>query len=114
MKHRYLLVMIQHVEQIQQVLGRQLLVENLSAYLTLPGSTMSEQEILVELRHATGCGLLIDLNNILVNAHNDDESDPLSVGREWLNMIPPDSVGEIHLAGFTPPSSQDLAVDDHA
>lgn len=109
-----LMVMIQHVDQIQQKLGRQLLVENLSAYLSLPGSTMSEQEFLIELRHATGCGLLIDLNNILVNAHNDNASDPLKAGREWLNVIPSDSVGEIHLAGFTPPGEAGIAIDDHA
>lgn len=109
-----LLVMTQHVDQIQQKLGRQILVENLSAYLHLPNSTMSEQEFLIELRNATGCGLLIDLNNILVNAHNNGTTDPLRAGREWLDIIPGDSVGEIHLAGFTPPKEQELAIDDHS
>ena len=109
-----LMVMIQHVDQIQQKLGRQILVENLSAYLDLPNSTMSEQEFLIELRNVTGCGLLIDLNNILVNAYNDGATDILKTGREWLDIIPRDSVGEIHLAGFTTPSDQALAIDDHS
>ena len=109
-----LMVISQNVDQIQQTLGRQILVENLSAYLHLPFSTMSEQAFLIELQRITGCGLLIDLNNILVNAYNEDASDLLKAGQAWLDVIPTDSVGEIHLAGFTPPSDQGLAIDDHS
>lgn len=109
-----LLVMTRHVDQIQQMTGRQLLVENLSAYLKLPGSTMSEQEFIIKLRDATGCGLLIDLNNILVNAHNEGASDTLRTGQEWVDIIPADAVGEIHLAGYTLPNEQELAIDDHS
>lgn len=107
-------VMVQHVDHIQQMMGRQLLVENLSAYITLPDSIMSEQEFLVRLSEATGCGLLIDLNNILVNAVNGNQEDILSVGKKWLATIPKDSVGEFHLAGYTSPVNGEMAVDDHA
>ena len=107
-------VMTWHIDQLQQRMGHQLLIENLSAYITLPGSTMSEQEFLVALRDITGCGLLIDLNNILVNAINAGEDDILSAGKDWLRAIPSGSVGEFHLAGHSYPALGELAVDDHA
>lgn len=109
-----LMVISQNVDQIQQKLGRQILVENLSAYLSLPFSTMSEQEFLIELQRITGCGLLVDLNNIIVNAYNEGAGDILNTANEWLKVIPADSVKEIHLAGFTPPIDRALAIDDHS
>lgn len=107
-------IMCQNIDKVQQILGRQILVENLSAYLRLPSSTMLEQEFLVELHNKTGCGLLIDINNILVNAYNEGLIDHLSTGRKWLDNIPKNSVGEIHLAGFTIPKNTALAIDDHS
>ncbi len=107
-------VLANHVDQIQQRIGRQLLVENLSAYLSLPGSTMSEQEFLVALTDATGCKILLDLNNILINARNEQSENALQVGRDYIDVIPADRVGEIHLAGFSEPAPGRLAVDDHA
>jgi len=109
-----LAIMIERVDQVQQLLGRQILVENLSMYLRFPGSTMSEPEFLAELAKTTGCGLLIDLNNILVNAFNDLAINSLEAGIEWLKLIPKEHVGEIHLAGFSLPRPGQLAVDDHA
>lgn len=109
-----LTIMAQQIDRVQQYLGRQILVENLSAYLKLPGSTMSEPEYLVEICEKTGCGLLLDLNNILVNAYNDEVDDVITAGTDWLGSIPADYVKEIHLAGFTPPTPGSIAIDDHA
>ena len=109
-----LAVMAKHIDQIQQRLGRALLVENLSAYITLSGSTMSEQSFLSKLTEITECGLLIDLNNILVNAYNQEQQDPLEHAKAWLTSIPNHKVGEIHLAGFTVPSAGSMAIDDHS
>lgn len=107
-------IFTQRVDQVQQLLGRQILVENLSYYLSFPDNTMTEAEFLVELSTATGCGLLLDLNNILVNAFNEQESEPIAAGETWLQQIPAGLVGEIHLAGYTPPLPGQLAIDDHA
>lgn len=107
-------VMSAHVERIQQQLGRQLLVENLSAYLTLPGSTMTENAFLVALHQRTGCGLLVDLNNILINARNAGVDDVLKTSQIWLDTLPRGAVGEIHLAGYSEPLIGEFAVDDHA
>lgn len=113
-----LAIMTAHVDQIQQHLGRQLLVENLSAYLALPGSTMSEKEFLLTLSDKTECGLLVDLNNILVNEYNADntaeDAAAIESAKLWLSDIPAEKVGEIHLAGFTQPGNGGIAVDDHS
>ena len=85
-----------HVEQVQEKLGRQLLVENLSSYLSFKQSEMSEGEFLAELSRRTGCGILFDVNNLYVNALN------LGVDAEaFLETIPVDAVAEFHLAGYS-------------
>lgn len=109
-----LAILATNVDQLQQRLGRPLLIENLSAYLEMPGSTFSEPEFLTRLQQQTQCGLLVDLNNILVNAHNQGEPEPLSYAKEWLRAIPAQAVGEIHLAGYSQVSPEQLAVDDHS
>ncbi|MGA8863267.1 MAG: DUF692 domain-containing protein [Gallionella sp.] len=84
------------VEQVQEALGRQLLVENLSSYLAFTHSEMSEGEFLAELVARTGCGILFDVENLYVNARN------LGVDAEaFISAIPADAVGEYHLAGFS-------------
>lgn len=112
-------VMTRHVDQIQQRFGKRLLVENLSAYITLPGSTMSEKEFLIALSERTNCGLLVDLNNILINEHNiqrevEDKSFVLEKAKLWLDGFSKNSIGEFHLAGFSKPSKNGIAVDDHS
>lgn len=107
-------VMVDNVNQVQQLLGRQILVENLSAYVEFNFSDMRETEFLAELVDKTGCGLLVDLNNLLVNARNFSDQKPLSVARKWLREIPSDAVGEIHLAGFTKVKEGELIIDDHS
>jgi uncharacterized protein (UPF0276 family) len=84
------------VEQVQEKLGRQLLVENLSSYLSFTQSEMSEGEFLNELVSRTGCGILFDVENLYVNARN------IGVDAEaFIKSIPVASVKEYHLAGFS-------------
>lgn len=109
-----LVVLAHNIDRMQQVLGRSLLVENLSAYIQYSQTSMSEDEFLVRLWELTGCHLLLDLNNILVTANNLTAVEPLEFAKQWLNNIPCDIVGEIHLAGFTDVSPGQLAVDDHS
>ena len=116
-------VLCRNVDQVQNHLQRQFMVENLSAYLAwrpFPDDEgMSETEFLVALTRRTGCLLLVDVNNIYVNALNaarsDPELDPDRVCRDWLNQIPPQVVGELHLAGHCRVSDAhgDIVIDDH-
>ena len=108
-------VMCSNVQRVQDRLGRQLLVENLSAYVTLQGSDRSEPSFLGELAQRTGCGLLIDVNNIYVNALNQRlagcPADPVQVCKDWLDTIPAQFVGELHVAGHR--HCGDIVIDDH-
>ena len=82
------------VEQVQDALGRTILVENVSAYLRFRGDTMSEAAFLAELARRTGCGVLLDVNNLYVNQQNHGE-DALAA----IAALPVGSVGELHLGG---------------
>ncbi len=85
----------EHIAQTQDALGRRILVENPALYLSLTGD-ISMIELYVEAAKMAGAGLLFDLNNIYVCAHN------LGTGtKDWLAAVPAAEVGEIHLAGFT-------------
>lgn len=84
------------VEYVQETLRRRLLVENPSSYLGFTHSTLAEWEFLSALTARTGCGLLLDVNNIHVSAHNLG-FDPLA----YLDGIPADAVAEFHLAGHS-------------
>lgn len=95
-----------HVAETQDFLDRQILVENISSYLQFQHSTMAEADFIVELVSITGCGLLLDVNNLYVNAVNNGV-DALA----YLEKIPVDTVKEIHLAGFD--SMDDLLIDTH-
>jgi uncharacterized protein (UPF0276 family) len=106
--------MVKNVNQIQQRLGRKILVENLSAYIKMPGSTMHETDFLISLCEQTECGLIVDLNNILVNEKNVDKSQILDAAKAWLNQIPAQHIGEFHLAGYSQPAVGALAIDDHS
>lgn len=83
------------IDEIQNVLQRPLLIENITRYLTRRGSTIPEGEFIAKASGRTGCGILLDLNNVYVNAVN-CHLDPF----EFLNAIPDGAVWEIHLAGF--------------
>ncbi|WP_084624113.1 DUF692 domain-containing protein [Oceanospirillum beijerinckii] len=84
------------VDQAQQVLGRQILVENPTAYLNYKDSIFSEWDFLNQIVEQTGCGLLLDLNNIYVNSVNHSFD-----CQDYLDNINLDAVGELHLAGFS-------------
>ena len=95
-----------HVSQVQDRLGRRILVENPSSYLTFRHSTMSEPEFLGALVAKTGCGLLLDVNNIYVSAQNQRFD-----AAAYIAAIPASVVGEYHIAGHT--DTGDLLIDTH-
>jgi uncharacterized protein len=108
-------VMCANVQRVQDRLQRPIAVENLSAYLRWRDADMSETQFLGSLAQRTGCSLLVDVNNLYVNALNDrlhgEPADPLAQGRQWLDDIPASQVAEIHLAGHA--HCGDIVIDDH-
>jgi uncharacterized protein len=103
-----------NLHQAQDAIGRILLIENICSYRPAQQSDMSETEFLTELCHRTGCGLLIDLNNLVVNAVNQQEPDIQTYIGDWLTQIPSITVGEYHLAGCASVNPGDIMVDDHS
>lgn len=92
--HDALLHVAARVQQVQETLGRRILIENLSYYLAFSSSEMREEEFLSELVARTGCGILFDVNNLYVNTVN------LGVdAAAFMRGIPAHAVGEFHLAG---------------
>jgi len=100
---------VRNVDLLQERLGRQVAIENPSCYLGFAHSTMSEPEFLSELARRSGCGLLIDANNIHVTAHN-LRLDP----RAWL-ALPADAITQYHLAGHAvnDAGGEPILIDDH-
>jgi uncharacterized protein (UPF0276 family) len=86
---------IDHVDETQQWLGRKILLENPSTYLLFAESTIDEVDFLAEIARRTGCGLLLDVNNVMVSAVNHG-LDPVA----YIDRFPIELVGEIHLAGY--------------
>jgi uncharacterized protein len=84
-----------HIEETQEALGRRMLLENPSTYVLFAESAIPETEFLAEIARRTGCGLLLDVNNVEVSATNHG-FDPLA----YLEAFPLEHVGEIHLAGY--------------
>lgn len=107
-------VLIENIDRVQQTLGRQLLLENVSSYVDFDHSQLSETEFLVTTAERSQCKLLVDLNNLLVNAKNAGSLTPLEDATQWLNEIPSHLVGEIHLAGYSFNSANDIIIDDHS
>ena len=84
------------IQQVQEMLGRPVLIENLSSYIAFNSSEMSEGEFLAELTQRTGCGILFDVNNLYVNSRN------LGVDAlAFIESLPASAVGEYHLAGHS-------------
>lgn len=108
-------VMCSNVSQVQDRLRRPIAVENLSAYVQWQQADMSETSFLNALALRTGCGLLVDVNNLYVNALNaqlrGDTQAPLEACQAWLNAINPQHVAELHLAGHV--HCGDIVIDDH-
>jgi uncharacterized protein len=99
-------LVVSHVQETQDFLQRKILVENVSSYLEFTESDIPEWEFVAEVAKRAGCGILLDVNNIYVNSRNHGfDADT------YLNAIPADAVGEIHLAGFQ--ESGALLIDTH-
>lgn len=101
----------EHVDQVQSSLKRPMLLENPSTYLQFERSTLDETDFISEIIRRTGCGLLLDVNNVYVSCIN-HQRDPLA----YIDALPLHAVGEIHLAGFaedTDSLGDRLLIDDH-
>lgn len=100
-----------HIDEVQETIGRSILLENPSTYVIFPASTMSETDFIREVVRRTGCGLLLDVNNVFVSATNHGYS---ALG--YLADFPLEHVGEIHLAGHTVQADDEgdlLLIDSH-
>ena len=100
-----------HIDEVQTLLGRQMLLENPATYLLFEESTIEETDFLSEVARRTGCGLLLDVNNVFVAATN-HRLDP----RDYLKRFPVQWVREIHLSGHsetTDDAGAPLLIDSH-
>jgi uncharacterized protein (UPF0276 family) len=100
-----------HVDEVQTALGRQMLLENPSTYLDFAESSIAEVDFLAEISRRTGCGLLLDINNVFVSATNHGTS-----ALDYLDRFPLDRVAEIHLGGHdadTGEAGEPLLIDSH-
>jgi uncharacterized protein (UPF0276 family) len=103
-------IMVRNVQQVQERLRRPIAVENLSAYLRWADDALDEPQFFNELARRSGCSMLLDLNNIVVNAINHGV-DPVATACRFVDAIDARHVAEIHLAGFN--AHGPLAIDDH-
>ena len=102
---------VEHIDLVQSVLGRQMLLENPATCLLFEESTIPETAFLAEIVRRTGCGLLLDVNNVLVACTNHNV-DP----RDYLAGFPIEAVGEIHLSGHSAAlddADEPLLIDSH-
>ena len=102
---------VERVQRVQEWLGRTILLENVSSYVEFADTTMPEAEFVAQVARRSGCGLLLDVNNIFVSASNHGFD-----AQHYLETIPPGSVHEIHLAGFVAREvdGQRLLIDTHS
>lgn len=103
--------MIRRVGELQDYLGRQILIENVSSYLQFTSSTLQEWEFLAALADESGCGLLLDVNNVFVSSANHGFD-----ARNYLSYIPRRHVREMHLAGHSINRYEDaeILIDSHS
>ena len=102
---------VSHIDEVQDTLGRQMLLENPSTYLAFAESTYSETDFIAEIARRTGCGLLLDVNNVHVASTN-QQWDPI----RYIDEYPLGAVQEIHLAGYTREADErgrPLLIDTH-
>lgn len=112
MTEESLAVVCRHVDQFQGYLKRRMLVENPSTYIRFAHNTIPEWEFMAAVATRTGCGILCDVNNIYVSAHNHGFD-----ASAYLAALPPAAIGEIHLAGHSLRPLADgetVCLDDHA
>jgi uncharacterized protein (UPF0276 family) len=104
-------LMIANVQRVQERLARPIGVENISAYLGWADDALAEAQFFDELARRTGCWLLLDVNNLVVNALNAKAADPVAAASAFVDTIEAGHVGEIHLAGYDARGT--LVIDDH-
>jgi uncharacterized protein (UPF0276 family) len=101
----------EHIDQVQEALARQMLLENPSTYLSFAESTYSEIDFIAEVVRRTGCGLLLDVNNVYISSINQEWD-----ARSYIDNFPLTHVREIHLAGHTRQADEEgrpLLIDTH-
>jgi uncharacterized protein (UPF0276 family) len=107
--HEALQRIVDNIDCTQNILGRRIAIENPTHYLKLDGHDWSELDFLTALSDRTGCGLLLDVNNVFISAHNQGFN-----AAHYLDCFPAHAVMEIHLAGHTPdPGDSRLLIDSH-
>ncbi len=106
-------IMVANVQRVQDRLARPILVENLSAYLHWADDRHAEVDFFNALVRRSGCGVLLDVNNLVVNALNEGGGQAAAVAAAcaWVDAVDADAVGEIHLAGYN--DGGDIVIDDH-
>lgn len=107
-------ILINNIDRVQQALGRQILIENIVSYVDHRSDPMREAEFLAEAASMTNCGLLVDLNNVLVNGQNFYPDNTSQYAVNWLKTLPAKAVKEIHLAGSSAVAPGELIIDDHS
>jgi len=108
-------IFVRNIDRVQMTLGRPILIENPSVYLAFAHNEMREGEFLAGLARRSGCGLLLDINNVAVSAANLGEGAAARL-HQMLDDLPAPAVGEIHLAGHTVRECADgshVHIDDH-
>lgn len=98
-------IVCENIDRAQETLGRAILMENPSSYLTFPEDELTEWEFISVMAQRTGCYLLLDINNIYVSAHNHN-----FVADDYIAGVPHERVRQIHLAGHTP---SEIIIDTH-
>ncbi|MFD0858563.1 MNIO family bufferin maturase [Roseovarius aquimarinus] len=100
----------EHIDEVQTALKRPMLLENPSSYLSFDASTLSETDFLAEIAARTGCGLLLDVNNVFISAHNLGMD-----ARAYIDAFPVQHVGELHLGGHDEDENGEtpLLIDSH-
>jgi uncharacterized protein (UPF0276 family) len=98
--------LLPRIAQVQELLGRRLVLENVSSYLQFEADELGEAQFIAELARRSGCGLLLDVNNVYVSSRN-HRFDP----QAYIDTLPPESVVQIHLAGHE--DLGDLVIDTH-
>lgn len=101
---------VSRIQQVQEYLNQQILVENISNYMQFAESSLSEADFLVEVAKQSGCGILLDINNIYVSCTNLDTD-----ANDYLAQIPENLVQEIHVGGFTTEviGNKEILIDSH-
>ncbi|MGQ7269297.1 MNIO family bufferin maturase [Marinobacter nauticus] len=105
---------VNNIDRMQQYLGRQIAIENVCAYIEFDQSDFDEASFLSEIVARTQCGLILDINNVMVNARNGQIADTAGFVDRYVDSLEHSAITEIHLAGSTPVGKEELLIDDHA